>query len=632
MKIPAFALCFLPVLSLGVAAAAEPADRAGRDFFESKIRPVLVKQCYQCHSATAEKIKGGLVVDTAEGLINGGETGAAVVPGEPGESLLINAIKHEDFEMPPGKRLPDSVIADFERWIKMGAPDPRKSKTPGPVGGPAWTADPEAAQSYWAYQPPQRTSPPKVKNTAWPHGPIDAIVLKELESAGLAPVADADARTLMRRLYFDLIGLPPSAEEAEEFLAAAAKNRDAAVANLVDKLLASPQFGERWGRHWLDIARYAESNGNVDNNLFPYAWRYRDYVIDAFNSDKPYDQFVTEQLAGDLLESDNVDQRNRNLIATGFLALTSKPRAQNNPDFQMDLVADQIEVATASLMGLTVGCARCHDHKFDPIPQTDYYALAGFFTSSEMLYGTTTQNGKKTGVKPKVLELATDSPDEAPADAEASKRLAALEAKRDRLTDQQQSLQRKIKTAKQSGDAAKDVRQQYQTVREELAEVEKQIAELGTKVPKGSGAFAMGMRDGRVADCTLCIRGESEKRGPAVPRGFPTVIRTADAPAVPAEASGRLELAQWMTSPDHPLTSRVMANRIWQHLMGRGVVPSVDNFGKLGEAPSNQALIDHLAVEFVSGGWSVKGLIRQIALSRTYQLSSDYDAKAYDKD
>ncbi len=363
------------------AADAEPKlDAKGVEFFENKIRPVLVQQCYECHSAKSVKVKGGLLLDTREGILKGGDTGPAVVPGKPDASILVKLLKHNNskLQMPPKQRLADNVIADFEKWVTMGAPDPRA----GGAGYKRLSA--EEAKTFWSLVPVANPAAPKVKAAAWPRSDIDRFVLAKMEEKGLSPVADADRITLVRRLYFDLIGLPPT---PEELAAAVADKSPNAVEKLVDKLLASPAFGERWGRYWLDLARYAESNGNADNTPFPLAWRYRDYVINSVNADKPYDVFVREQVAGDLLPSRDPKHRDEMLIATGFLALTSKPRAQNNPDYRMDLIADQVDVTSRAVLGMSLLCARCHDHKFDPIPTKEYYAVAGFFDSTQMLLG-----------------------------------------------------------------------------------------------------------------------------------------------------------------------------------------------------------------------------------------------------
>ena len=518
--------------------------KQGIEFFETKIRPVLVAQCYECHSAKSSKIKGGLLLDTKAGMLAGGDTGPAIVPGKPNEGMLIKSLRHQDgIKMPPKKdQLPESVIQNFIEWIAMGAPDPRE----GAAAKGYKTMTLEEAKSFWAFQHLKKVDAPKTKLTDWARGPIDQLVLAKMEAKGLTPVADADRITLLRRLSFDLIGLPPTPEEIDAFVNDKAGN---AIEKVIDRLLASPHYGERWGRHWLDVARYAESNGNADNIPFPSAFRYRDYVIAAHNSDKPYDRFILEQIAGDLLPTKSPIERDANLVATGLLALTSKPRAQNNPDYKYDLIADQIDVATRAVLAQSVMCARCHDHKFDPISTKDYYALAGIFESSLMMFGNNA--GKKGG--------------------------------------------------KVNG---------YHTL--------------------SDGAEAMGVRDSVVlSDLSVCIRGESKNLGEKVTRGIPVVLTTPSTPKINRAQSGRLELAQSMIAKDNPLTARVAVNRIWMHLFGQGIVRSPDNFGSLGETPTHPELLDHLAIRFMENGWSTKKMIKEIMLSRAYQLASAHHDANY---
>lgn len=353
-------------------------------FFEKKIRPALVTHCYKCHSAEGDKFKGGLLLDTREGIRKGGETGPAVVPGDLKASLLIQAIRYQDdnLKMPPKQKLPDDVIADLETWVRMEAPDPRE----GAAKRVKTEIDIEKGRQFWAFQPPKKFAPPSVKDTSWPRSAADRFLLAEMEAKGLKPVEEADRLTLLRRVYFDLIGLPPTPEEIDAFLK---DETEQAFEKVVDKLLASKQFGERWGRHWLDVVRFAESSGKTANFAYPNAWRYRDYVIASFNADKPYDQFVREQLAGDLLPTRDDKQRAERFIATGFLAIGPKSHNERNPQqFNLDLVDEQIDATFVAFQGLTVACARCHDHKFDPIPTKDYYALAGIFRSTLTCYGT----------------------------------------------------------------------------------------------------------------------------------------------------------------------------------------------------------------------------------------------------
>lgn len=679
----AMAAAFAASLAAGIpraqGAESPPDDPRGLTIFEKRIRPALVQYCYGCHSAQAGEPKGGLLVDSRDGLLEGGESGAAVVPGNPDDSLLLEALRHDGLEMPPDRKLPDDLIADFETWIELGAPDPRRGKPSGLAG----KIDIEEGRKFWAYQPVADPIPPTPKNAEWARDAIDRFLLTAMESEGLRPVRDADRRTLLRRLSFDLTGLPPTPEELDAF---EKDQSPRALESVVDRLLESPRFGERWGRHWLDVARYAESNGNTDNVTFPHAWRYRDYVVEAFNRDKPFDRFLVEQVAGDLLAADSPAQRDEQLIATGFLALGSKPRAQNNPDYEMDLVAEQIEVTTTSFMALTVACARCHDHKFDPIPIEEYYAMAGIFTSTATLYSN--GGGKGNGRLPKTGFHAISGARPAPASGDTASgdspsgdtasqftvagTLAKLREERATLETRLKRLGAEIvvskagatgggqnnakgkgkgkkKAAKQAaapagkpvarvmvpGNVSDQNRRRIANLESLWRSVVDQIEALDDSVagPAESQAAAMGVRDARqVSDCKLCLRGDSQKRGPAVPRGLVSVISTSSAVKIPADQSGRLQLAQWMASPDHPLTARVYVNRVWKHLFGRGLVPSVDNFGVLGEKPSHPELLDHVARRFMQDGWSTKRLIRTLVLTRAYGLSSRSDPGQLEKD
>jgi cytochrome c553 len=370
------------LISLSASHAADP----GTEFFEKKIRPVLVEHCYKCHSPEAKKPKGGLSLDTREGVRRGGDTGPAVVPGKPGESLLMKAVRYTDTElkMPPKGKLTEAVVADLEKWIAMGAPDPRE-KTSTVVGS---TANAKPRSGHWAYQPVKRFPVPTTKDEVWARNEVDRFILAKLEEKGLPPSGDADRRTLIRRVYFDLIGLPPRPEEIDAFVQDESAE---AFVRVVDRLLASAHFGERWGRHWLDVARYAESSGGGRSLLFPDAWRYRDYVIKSFNDDKPYDRFVMEQIAGDLLSRTPVANASGSpgdepLVATAFLALgPTNYERQDKSILEMDVIDEQLDTLGRVFLGQTIGCARCHDHKFDPIPTRDYYALAGIFKSTQTL-------------------------------------------------------------------------------------------------------------------------------------------------------------------------------------------------------------------------------------------------------
>ncbi|MBK9167494.1 MAG: DUF1549 domain-containing protein [Bryobacterales bacterium] len=878
--VPLFAACVFPALA-----------EDGADFFEKNVRPVFARQCQACHSAAAAM--GGFVVESRDALLKGGARGPAVVPGKPQESLLLQAVAHGgDLKMPPSGKLKDAEIAAITQWIGMGAP------WGAPVEKKATT------KAFWAFQPPRKPAVPEVKNAAWVQSPVDAFILSALEAKGLSPAPAADKRTLIRRVTFDLTGLPPTPEEVRAFLD---DSRPDAFARVVDRLLASPRYGERWGRHWLDVARYADSNGLDENLVYRHAFRYRDYVIAAFNKDKPYDLFVKEQLAGDLLPGPAGDEEwFERWTATGFLSLGAKMLAEDDPvKMQMDIVDEQLDTMARTFMGLTAGCARCHDHKFDPIPQADYYAMAGIFKSSKtmenfnvvarwhehvlaskeqrealqahldrveektkeigrisggenqrlataaraqvgqyLLAGAdllryqkielkpaaggqrrdagsfergnvpkTLERGKTnvpadakgpffaeyevsvsaagdyqidmleeetgggtadvwvngvleirgqgavsnrqaspdaggwsvTGVLPlaqgkntirlehasrfpyfEAMQLSPLAPGaDAPRSPEQVARrygvnpgylaqwvaemqraqgaphsvmypLFAYEEKRpllagwtspaaahfqgfqpktreelaaryQQLFDEADRLWQEVKKAREAEPkdkkarnaikqeeglsdatlepfreisyaaagpfrAPRDARQYYtEDIRATLTrlDTEKKALEDATPdLPK-----AMGIREGtEIADVPIHLRGSHWTLGETVPRGFFRAVAAGSAPAIPANASGRLQLAEWLASPDHPLTSRVMANRIWRWHFGRGIVPSVDNFGRLGEPPTNQPLLDWLAVRFVEEGWSVKQMHRLILLSSTYQMSSAHDARAAEAD
>ena len=606
------------------------------DFFEEKIRPILVDYCYKCHSSESEEPAGGLLLDSRAGMHEGGETGPAVVPKDLKESLLLSAIEYRDLEMPPDEKLEDEIISDFRRWIKMGAPDPRD-------GGMSQNAESEsdAVVPLWSVQPVQEPEVPTVQNRIWPASDLDRFVLARLEPAGLTPAIPATKETLLRRLSFDLVGLPPTADEVNSLSSSA----DDAYPALVERLLNSAQFGERWGRHWLDVVRYGESTGSSRDVLMMYSWRYRDYVIDAFSIDMPYDQFVQQQIAGDLLPADGKEERRRNLIATGLLAIGSK--SLNGGNLELDIVDDQVDVISKAFMGFTVSCARCHDHKFDPIPTADYYAMAGIFRNIDTFYGGSTRRPKNLKDQLKVyLPLTENVADVAGQVERLDKQTAAVQKKITPLDKRSQSLKRQLPDnwkkllaapaadqgvssnvevvealppkARKALQQYRDVQQQLSVLKKELRELQKQQADI----PLPEFAFAVQDRK-KTQDWPIQVRGEKGKNGDTPPRGFLSCVELPDEFSIPDEQSGRMQLAQWMTHPDHPLTSRVMVNRVWQHLFGKGLVESVDNFGRSGTAPTHPLLLDWLAHRFVhQHQWSVKSLIREIVLSQTYQMSS----------
>jgi hypothetical protein len=858
----------LRALPLLVAALPLVAQEDGAIFFEKNVRPLLVQQCLGCHSATSQPIMGGLRLDDRALALKGGSRGPSLVPGDPANSLLLKVVRHTAgaLKMPPGPKMKDADVAVLTQWVQMGAP-----------WGNLTVSKSAETQKYWAFVPPVRPEVPAVAGKGWVKSPIDAFVLANLEAKGLKPVRSADKRTLIRRATYDLVGLPPTPAEIQDFLN---DHSPEAFAKVVDRLLASPRYGERWGRHWLDVARYADSNGLDENLVYKNAYRYRDYVIAAFNKDKPFDQFLTEQLAGDLLpESSDLNTMYERWTATGFLTLGAKMLAEDDPrKMEMDIVDEQLDTTMRAFNGLTVGCARCHDHKFDPIPTADYYSLAGIFKSSKTMEhfkvvakwheyvlapkadrdrlaaheasieakqkeigkivkaendslanlamnrvgaylkaaaevqrdeqiqvapvetggisrdagsfdvgnvprtlekkkpnttkdakgphfaeykievtadghyqldvkeqekgagtadlwvnGVWTKRGAdpvqnreaspeaggwsylaivplkkgenvirlehanrfpyfekllispntlatipltqvqiatKYGVNPSFLEqlvdymrrsngatasvlyaweiLGTDAPRSAWASPVA--KLFEGVTGSDELAARYETLfQQALKEGKTSTDPAIKALHEFltekfgpfrapgtarryyaQSVRDQLAAMEAEVKKLEESTPEFPKA--MGVRDGQIADLQIHTRGSHWTLGASVPRRFLRVISGDNQAPVGANESGRLQLAQWMTQKDHPLTSRVMANRIWRWHFGKGIVPSVDNFGRLGEKPTNQPLLDWLAVEFVKQGWSIKAMHRQIMLSNVYQLSTELDAKSSEVD
>jgi hypothetical protein len=617
----------LTLLAAGLAASAtalaEPA--ADTAFFESKIRPVLVKHCYECHSVEAGKSKGGLQLDTKHGIRTGGDSGPAVVPGDAAKSLLLTAIKHADpdLEMPPKQdKLPAAVIADFEAWIKSGAADPRENVAQAAERPPV---DLESGRKFWSYKKPEAPTLPPVARKDWPLRDMDRFVLAKLEEHKIAPSEDAEEAAFLRRLCFDLTGLPPTPEQAAAF----------SFANLkatVDELLASPRFGERWGRHWLDVARFAESNGRESNLTYPHAWRYRDYVIDAVNADVPFDTFVVEQIAGDLLPATSDAERARLLIATGFLAFGPKGlNEQNKAQFAADVADEQLDAVTRAVMASSVACARCHDHKTEPFSMEDYYAMAGIFKSTKTYFGTWIDSeNNNDGDLIRLPDLPGQLIPNRSLTPGRVKQLKEDLAKLDREEKEAQeyAMKAKIEGRDISGEFFKMLQTAIRIYwsRGGIDGALETVDEKGRALP-----LCMGAQDAkRIADSQLYDRGEIAHPVKAVPRGFPRVIAVAG--QVPQKQSGRLELAQWLTHREHPLTARVMANRVWRHLFGAGLVRTVDNFGFSGERPSHPELLDHLAIKFMDGGWSVKALIREIALSRTYRQASTYRADVFEKD
>jgi cytochrome c553 len=743
--------------------AAEP-SAAGVEYFEKKVRPLLVKHCYECHSD--KKQQGGLRLDSREGWAKGGDSGAAIAPGEPDNSLVLQALRYEGYEMPPSGKLKGEEIAVFEQWIKMGAPDPRNEAPPAVVA--AKSTDLETGRQNWAYRPAKKTAVPQVRDTAWPRGDIDRFLLARLEEKQLAPASDASREVWARRIHFALTGLPPTPQQIVAFVN---DQRPDAYERLVDDLLGSRQYGEHWGRHWLDVARYAESV-TLRGLVFHEAWRYRDYVIDAFHQDLPYDQFVREQIAGDLLPADSIDERSRTMVATTFLMMgNTNLEEQDKRQLDMDVVDEQIDTISKALLAQTVSCARCHDHKFDPIPTRDYYALAGILRGGTAMDHANVSKWvemplplepeEETKIKQHETTLAALKDEIKKAKSQVTKLTAGVQDKASKgpailavsdlpgivvdsigakavgdwqhsqyskryigdgylhdkndgkgaktLTFQPEGLKAgryevrlayahgesravkipvtilhadgetmvevnqretppidarfvslgqfrfeagnqgfvlvsndgttghvtadavqflpvesaaKPQTAVATNDKTESVdEQQLKQLQAELRDMEARLKELTDTGPKRPMTMAL-REEGKFKDLPIHIRGSVHNLGEVAPRGFLQVASCGECPTISADESGRRQLADWLASPDNPLTARVMVNRVWHWLFGSGLVRTTDNFGTTGESPSHPQLLDHLTVKFVEQGWSLKKLVREIVLSHAYQMTS----------
>ena len=591
------ALC---VMACPATARAAPPDPAA--FFEKNVRPVLAERCWGCHGP--EKQKGGLRLDSRAAIVTGGEQGPAIVPGKPDESLLVTALRHDgQLRMPPKNKLPEAEIAALTEWVKMGAPWPAAQvapTAPAKVVDRTFTAEEKA---FWAFQSVRRVPLPRVKTADWCRNPIDAFVLAKLEAAGLRPAPEAEKLTLLRRLTLDLTGLPPTVEEVEGFLKDGSPD---AYPKLVERLLASPAYGEKWGRRWLDVARYADSNGMDENLSHGNAWRYRDWVIKSFNADKPYDEFVREQLAGDLIPGGTDPERADRLTATGFLVVGPKMLAEDDPvKMRMDIIDEQLDTAGQAFLGLTLGCARCHDHKFDPITTADYYGLAGLFYSTKTMrsYGVVAVWHERPISPPAVLAVREAH----------DKTIAAVRA--------ELAASERPATAAVVGFAATTVR--AAPLRARLVALEKARPAVDE---------VMAVEDDKGRDLRVHLRGNHLTLGPEAPRRLPRILAGDTQLSLGSERSGRLEFAQWVTRPENPLTARVMANRIWAGHFGAGLVRSTDNFGRLGERPTHPELLDWLADEFVKSKWSVKHLHRLIVTSAAYRSGYRSDPAAFQAD
>ncbi|MBI2805675.1 MAG: DUF1553 domain-containing protein [Planctomycetes bacterium] len=570
----------------------------GIEFFEKKIRPVLVEYCYQCHSADAKKnkrLKARLLLDTRSGLLQGGISGPALVPGKIQEGTLLKALRYvDDTKMPPKGKLASAVLADFEAWVRMGAPDPRDGKAPLVAKEIDWNK----ARQFWAFRPPVKSPLPRVKDKTWPIREIDHFILAELEKRDLKQVGLASRRDLLRRATFDLIGLPPTLEEMDEFLKDASP---AAFAKVVDRLLASPHHGERWGRYWLDVARYAEDKALAFVNNRPHAYRYRDWVVQALNRDMPYDRFLRLQLAGDLLDDSEPD-RFVKLAGLGFQGLGAEYHRGSVADQVIaDELDDRIDTLTRGLLGLTVACARCHDHKYDPIPTRDYYSLAAAYHGSNLT----------------VAPLA---------DAKTAERFTTWQKKLKEAEARLKAATKKQATGKTTEVSKKEIAQRK-------ADLDRLRKEAPPRLPMAH------IISGGGTPMRVYKNGNVKRVGEAAPPGYLRVLH--NSPSLPPEEGTgvrgsakftRRDLALAIASPRNPLTARVIVNRVWHYHFGRGIVGTPSNFGRLGDRPSHPQLLDTLAVRFMENGWSLHWLHREIMLSRAYQLSSMNVTRNTEKD
>ena len=608
-----------------IAAKIACAQPSAKDFeyFETKVRPVLAQNCFQCHGPQAKTAFGNLRLASRSALLKGGDSGPALDLGNLEQSLLLRAVRYEgQLTMPPTGKMKADDIDALVQWVKIGAPWPETPEV-AVVAPAARKSVEERRKDHWAWQPVKRTSPPAVKSTQWPRGALDRFILAKLEEKHLSPAPPANPYTLIRRVYFALTGLPPKSEDVEAFVK---DPSDAALAAVVDKLLASPQFGERWGRNWLDSTYFADTMDVGRRIPARHAWRYRDYVIDSFNADKPFNQFAMEQIAGDLLPHATNDQRRSQVIATGFLSLG--PWALVNADkdqLKMDIADLQIDMIGKSFLGLTLACARCHDHKFDPIPQKDYYSVAGILTSTQTLKGIMTDVFSDLN-RVRLPETSAEAAEFEREMAKYDAQFHQLKGREDSLDHRKQEKEAKLASFRKAQPEKPDKAEEDRLTKD-LGDVESQLNELRGRIklleymkPVLPQAFAVEDVE-KPANTHLTIRGNAHMLGNEVPRGFVQIATLSQPPAI-QKGSGRLELAQWLAGPSNPLTARVYVNRAWYDVFGEGIVRSVDNFGLRGEKPSHPELLDYLAASFIERGWSVKKLVREMVLSQTFRMAS----------
>ncbi len=670
------------VCLLAVCWASAAADERQSVSFSQQVFPILSKMCFTCHGA--EQQLSGLDLRSRDSMLKGGKHGPSVVPGDASASRLYRrAAGQEEPRMPFGGRLSDAQVATLRDWINQGAP----WETPSGAAATAqpWDAEiPLEARQYWAFRQPLRPPVPRVKNPQWRRHPIDAFLMRAFEQKRLTPATPANRNTLVRRAYLDLLGLPPSPEQVAAFVNDTAPN---AWEKLIETLLASPHYGERWGRHWLDVARYADSAGFEHDHDHPTAWRYRDYVIRSCQQDKPYNLFIAEQLAGDELEPATFDSK----IATGFLRIGPRVefREKDNPQYRYDYLDDMIATTSQAFLGLTVQCARCHNHKFDAIPQRDYYRMqaiffpyvdvnhylapeaqtAAFLAQQEKIQAhvkslreQVAETEEPFREKAFLAEVAQRFPEDAQTAVKTpegqrtpGQKLLANQllygvgvpagaidrimeprdkARRDTLLAEIKELEtrRRPEPPYAIGVTDGDYRFAPDSYGDEPAPgkgVKRDASMHGSYLHNGDGPY-------QPPPSYFLIRGELDNRGPQMEPGFITVATYGRPPTAIPPADGhtsgrRRALAEWIASPENPLTARVMVNRIWHYHFGRGIVASLNNFGKMGESPTHPELLDWLATEFVARGWSVKQMHRLMMTSRAYQMASQFENAANQK-
>jgi mono/diheme cytochrome c family protein len=615
------ALCGLPALAPAQPAVAKSFSPEALAFYEKDVLPILKANCYKCHGEG--KVKAHLSLTTRDTILKGGDLGAAAELDKPDDSNLLRAINYKGgLEMPPTGKLAPEQIDTLTRWVKAGLPMKDgaaavKHETKGGVVTPE-------ARNYWAYRPVKRPPVPPVRNSAGVANPIDAFLLTKLDEKGLAPAAPADRVALVRRLYYDLTGLPPTPEQVDAFVN---DRSPAAYENLVDAVLQSPHYGEKWGRYWLDVVRYAETNGYERDGPKPFVWRYRDYVIKSFNRDKPYDQFVREQLAGDEIPGYNPDA----VVATGYYRLGLWDDEPADPEQAMFDEYDDIVATTAqTFLGMTMNCARCHDHKIDPIPQRDYYALLAFFRDIKRFSDTrdVRSTANLTDITPLEKRAAYEG--------EYNQRQAKIAELKQQMTVIEDEAIKKMPAEDQRAAEANDRPQVVLKVPDFLEDAQKNEYQRLKKArtalenmpdPSGELALSVNRCAVRPLQTKVLIRGNPHAPGAAVEPAFPEVLG-AGPPKIPdlprdAKSSGRRTvLSNWIASKDNPLTARVIVNRVWQGHFGRGLVASSNDFGKFGTGVTHPELLDWLASEFMDSGWKLKSLHKLILMSRAYQMSA----------